>query len=101
SRWQGISLNVIGDLNILQAVAILNGLSAGATNFPEAEAIADLQSRLAYVGPMLGFAASQQAAKNNQIYVNPDYSLLIAEHAAEVRNEYPMRYPVAPYPNTP
>ncbi|HMP76972.1 MAG TPA: pilus assembly protein TadG-related protein [Kiritimatiellia bacterium] len=101
ARWQGISLNVIGDLNVLQAVAILNGLSAGATNFPEAEAIADLQARLAYVGPMLGFAASQQAAKNNQVYVNPDYSRIIAEHAAEVRADYPMRYPVAPYQNTP
>jgi hypothetical protein len=101
ARWQGLSLNLVGDLNVLHALAITHGLSVGATNFPEADALADLKARIAYAGPMLGFAAAQQAAKNNGLYVNNDFTQFIRDHAHEVRIDYPVRYPIAPYQNTP
>ncbi len=101
ARWQGVALNLVGELNVMQAVAILQGLAAGQTNFPEAEAIADLTARMCFVGPMTGFMAAQQAAKNNGLYINNDYTRALAEHAAEVRNEYPTRYPDPPYLNDP
>ncbi|MBU4198710.1 MAG: hypothetical protein KKG09_07810 [Verrucomicrobia bacterium] len=82
ARWQGITLNLIGDLNIMQAVA----LSGGDTN--TASQIAGLQARLCYVGPAMGLLAAQQAAKNNGIYVNPDFSARLNEHATAVLTEY-------------
>lgn len=99
ARWQGLSLNLIGELNVLQAVEISEALARGETNFPAAEAIADLQSRLNYVGPLTGFLAAQQAAKNNGIYVNESFTDLLRDHAGEVRTEYPVRYPDPPWNN--
>ena len=101
ARWQGTALNLIGNLNVLQAVAITDALTRGDTNFVDARAIADLQARLAYVGPLIGFAAAQQAAKQNGIYVNANFSSDISDHASLVRTEYAMRYTDPPYVNTP
>jgi hypothetical protein len=82
ARWQGISLNLIGDLNVMHALA----LSAQDTN--AADAAANAQARLCYVGPMIGFMAAQQAAKNNGIHQNPDFTAMLQEHAARVRHDY-------------
>jgi hypothetical protein len=83
ARWQGQTLNLIGDLNIMQAVALTEG-------DPEtAGAIAALQARLCYVGPMIGFMAAQQVAKNNGIYSNPDFTAMVSNHADDVRTVYP------------
>jgi len=82
ARWQGITLNLIGDLNIMQALAITSGDSATSS------AITNIQARLCYVGPMIGFMASQQAAKNNGIYSNPEFTQLLEEHARKVREDY-------------
>ncbi|MBU0679439.1 MAG: hypothetical protein KJ626_15165 [Verrucomicrobia bacterium] len=101
ARWQGISLNLIGELNVLKAVSIAEALSRGETNFVEAAEMTDLQSRLSFVGPMIGFAAAQQAAKNNGIYANEQFSAELLGHASTVELEYPERYPVQPYENTP
>jgi hypothetical protein len=95
ARWQGITLNLIGDLNVMHAVAL------GAAQNPvaaanESAAINNVQARLCFVGPMIGFMASQQAAKNNRIYSNAEFSRYIANHAKSVSN-----YGVAftePYP---
>lgn len=92
ARWQGITLNLIGDLNIMQAVA----LSAGASN--AAQQIAETQSRLCYVGPIIGLLASQQAAKNNGIYVNPAFSERLAAHANSVLSDYSAVF-AEPYAN--
>jgi hypothetical protein len=100
ARWQGLTLNIIGDLNILQAAALMRGE-------PETAAtIADLQARLCYVGPMIGLMAAQQAAKNNGVYVNSDFTDLVRNHALTVRTFYPLAtgpsgqplFP-EPYPN--
>lgn len=82
ARWQAITLNLIGDLNVMQAVA----LTQGDTN--QAADINDLQARLCYVGPMIGLEAAQQAAKNNGVFNNERFSARLEAHAGEVLNEY-------------
>lgn len=78
ARWQATTLNLIGDLNVMQAVA----LTRGDTN--EVAAINDLQARLCYVGPMIGLMAAQQAAKNNGIFNNERFAERLRRHADEV-----------------
>lgn len=78
ARWQATTLNLIGDLNVMQAVA----LTRGETN--EVAAINDLQARLSYVGPMIGLMAAQQAAKNNGIFNNERFADRLRRHADEV-----------------
>lgn len=82
ARWQGLTLNLIGDLNLMQAVALTQG-DTGAV-----EAINGLQARLCYVGPMVGLEAAQQAAKNNGIFNNDRFTARLRKHADEVRNDY-------------
>jgi len=82
ARWQGISLNVVGDLNLMQAIALTAG------DDDTVAAISNIQARLLFVGPMVAFQASQQAAKNNGIFVNDEYSAFILEHANTVRYTY-------------
>ncbi len=82
ARWQGITLNVVGDLNIMQALA----LAAGDTG--TAAAITNIQARLLITGPMVALQASQQAAKNNGIFPNDSYSDFLRDHANIVRTVY-------------
>lgn len=95
ARWQGISLNLIGDLNILQALA----LSHGDTN--SSAQIAAVQARLCFAGPLVGLLAAQQAAKNNGAYANPEYTAILMEDAARGTdyaadtNRFPEPYPGA------
>ncbi len=100
ARWQGISLNLLGELNVLQAVSLAQSLAAGDTTFDDAEAIADLQARVALTGPMVGFLAAEQAAKQNGAFNNSDYTANLLNHAAEVRDSYAERY-APPYVNAP
>lgn len=83
ARWQGITLNLIGDLNIMQAIAISDG-DAFALG-----AITNMQTRLCFTGPMIALEASQQAAKNNGIYRNESFTARLRRHAQAVREEYP------------
>lgn len=85
ARWQATTLNLIGDLNILKAVA----LSQGQTS--TADEIGNLQARLCYVGPIVGMVAAQQAAKNNGVLTNPRFTERVRRHADVVRNDYPTR----------
>jgi hypothetical protein len=82
ARWQGSTLNLIGEANLLRALAV----SAG--NDAADDALAALQARLCFTGPMAAFAASQQAAKLNGIYARPDYTEIVLQHANTVRNTY-------------
>ena len=59
ARWQGVTLNLIGELNLLHLAA------ACETNRPACEGIAAIQERLAVAGPMVGFWAANEAAKRN------------------------------------
>ncbi len=85
ARWQGITLNVIGDLNIMQAVAISEDDSFALG------AITNIQARLCFVGPMIALEASQQAAKNNGMYEHEEFSERMRAHANAVRYDYPSK----------
>lgn len=88
ARWQGLTLNLVGDLNVLKAVALTQGDAGAAT------AIEGLQARLCYVGPIVGLAAAQQAAKNNGVFVSGPFTTNLMEHAEQVLYDYPSQ--VAP-----
>ncbi len=82
ARWQGIFLNLIGDLNLLQAVALTTGDTNTAATIP------DIQARLCFVGPMVALMASQEAAKQNGMYRNAEYDAFLHAHAERVRRDY-------------
>ncbi len=92
ARWQGLTLNLIGDLNIMQAIALTISDTNSISQIPE------LQTRLCYAGPMIGLLAAQQAAKNNGIYVSTDFTSRLLEHANAVIEDYPGIFP-EPYAN--
>ncbi|MBA4387833.1 MAG: hypothetical protein C0404_07620 [Verrucomicrobia bacterium] len=83
SRWQAITLNLVGDLNIMNAIAVSYGDTAAQ------DSISNIQARICYSGPMIGFMAAQQAAKNNGVYQNQDFTDILIDHARAVRNDYP------------
>ena len=82
ARWQAISLNLAGDLNLLQVIALSEGDNAALS------AISNLQVRLRFTGPMTALMAAQQAAKNNGLHINPDYTAFLHEHARNVADNY-------------
>ena len=82
SRWQASTLNLIGELNLMHAMALATG------NSNAVDIIINTQARLCFTGPMTGVAAAQQGAKLNGMYVNEDYTAFVREHADQVRDEY-------------
>ncbi len=97
ARWQGTSLNLIGDLNIVKAIAMTDALS-GSGGTDVIGAIDDLQARICYAGPMIGMMASQQAAKNNKIHNNKEFTAYLKNHVGTILNEYP-EFMIEAYPN--
>lgn len=82
ARWQGITLNIVGNLNVMQAVAISEG------DADALAAITNIQKRLCFTGPLIALEAAQQAAKNNRIYKNPAFTARLRAHAQTVRDDY-------------
>lgn len=82
ARWQASSLNLLGELNLMHAIALAVGDHASVS------LITNTQVRLCFSGPMAGMAAAQQAAKLNGIHVNDEYTEFVRDHAATVRNVY-------------
>ncbi len=86
ARWQGATLNLVGELNLLHALAL-------AAQQPDAvDAITNMQARLCFTGPLTGLFAAQIAAKNNHMYADPDLTALLSEHAATVRTQYAAQF---------
>ncbi len=83
ARWQGESLNLIGEMNLMIASEAI--LASSEIAIPNAAAnktsratsiiksINELQTRVAFLGPIIGLNAAQQTAKNNGI--SPKYEL--------------------------
>lgn len=91
ARWQGATINLVGELNLMHALALANGQ-------PNAvDAITNMQARLCFTGPMTAFFASQIAAKNNHMYVDDDMTALIREHADLVRTQYASQFDGSQY----
>ena len=59
ARWQGITMNMIGELNLVQAAVILEDPLFCHESVGE---IAELKDRLALNGPLMGYVAAQSAA---------------------------------------
>ena len=78
ARWQGTTLNLVGELNLMHALA-LSVQDAAAV-----DAISNLQARLCFTGPLTALIAAQVAAKNNRIYAREEFTQLLREHADEV-----------------
>lgn len=83
ARWQGISLNLMGDLNLMHALALVSD------NQNAAATITNIQARLCYTGPMVAFMGSQQAAKQNRLFNQDDFTSYLRRHAQRVRFDYP------------
>lgn len=98
ARWQGVTLNTIGQINLMQALALTDALSRGQTDFTAIEAMGDLGARVAFVGPMTGVVAAQQAAKNNGIFGNERFATNLENRANFIRSEYHLSYN-EPYPS--
>jgi hypothetical protein len=91
ARWQGATLNLVGELNLLHVLAL-------ASQTPDAvDAITNMQARLCFTGPMTALFAAQIAAKNNHIYADPDMTALLTEHAATIRSQYAAQFDGAMY----
>ena len=82
AAWQKESLNLLGEINILKASALLmEGSDNWKTPLPERtpenetlwrqemqsriDLLTEMQTRVSFIGPLIGFAAAQQAAKAN------------------------------------
>ena len=75
AQWQKESLNLIGELNLIKACDELHGYYFGTPQDQSAEIraackiITQMQTRMAFVGPVIAFGAAQQAAKNNGVNI--------------------------------
>ena len=87
ARWQAASLNLIGEMNLLHALAAVEA------DGPTCELLEGMQIRMCFAGPIAGLLAMQQAAKQNRIHVNKDFTDYMKAHAETVRTEYKERYP--------
>ncbi|MBQ9787977.1 MAG: hypothetical protein IJW31_00045 [Lentisphaeria bacterium] len=106
ARWQGESLNLVGEMNLLIANEMILASSVVVT--PEnvsdirekaearVKAINELQTRVCFLGPLIGFSAAQQAGKNNGM--NPiimyggdvgEYLRTIDTNVSEEDSKYP------------
>lgn len=86
ARWQGSTMNLIGELNLMHALALTQEDESAV------RAITNMQKRLCFTGPLTGLLAAQIAAKNNHIYVDQDMTDILKEHAKTIRNDYNGNY---------
>ncbi len=101
ARWQGHTLNMIGDLNLIQAAIMSMSYDedpqTGAIEFfmpPEAYELHELRQRLDFVGPLGAFAIAQQTAFNNGALPDPELAANLIEFAGWLRDEISLE----PYP---
>ncbi|MEI6890773.1 MAG: pilus assembly protein TadG-related protein, partial [Pontiella sp.] len=94
ARWQGYTLNMIGDLNLIQAAIIAEYVAEAAEDGEElidtpseAYELHELRARLDFVGPLAAFAVAQQAAFNNGAMPDPALAESLLRMAADYRDE--------------
>ncbi len=101
AEWQKNTLNMIGELNLIKATTVLMDDYVERKDYgnflddPEeiqllkekSDMISNMQARISFVGPMIGFGAAQQAAKNNGIDANDEFSEVVLDHRNRVESE--------------
>jgi hypothetical protein len=80
ARWQGIGINLVGELNLLHALAL------SANDAAAVDAITNIQARVLFTAPLVGLAAAQVAAKNNGMYAEDAFTQIVLQHAQDVRH---------------
>ena len=79
ARWQANTLNMVGELNVMHALAL------DANDAATVDAITNMQARLCFTGPLTGLAAAQVAAKKNGARSRAEFTNLLRKHADDVR----------------
>jgi hypothetical protein len=93
ANWQVESLNLIGEMNLVKACTVLvSGIPPFGDDSPEgltasSETLTEMQARVSFVGPMIGFGAAQAAAKNNRIPSNSHYTMIVNEHIERLMDD--------------
>ena len=75
AEWQRESLNLIGEINLIKASdSLLRPPEEIAVMQQEYDRLTEMQTRVSFLGPLIAFAAAQQAAKANGINSHGDLS---------------------------
>ncbi|MGN0847221.1 MAG: pilus assembly protein TadG-related protein [Kiritimatiellia bacterium] len=77
ARWQGITLNALGALNLAQVDVACRYADDPATATNLAAGIQHLQERLAFAGPLAGLYAAQVVAQKNGMRPDPGMTRLV------------------------
>lgn len=78
ANWQKESLNLIGEINIVKACdVLLTDIPNSGSDIAEmvqsaGDALTEMQSRIAFTGPLIAFGSAQVAAKNNGVNIFDD-----------------------------
>lgn len=105
ASWQKESLNLMGEINLLKASALLmEGSDNWKESLPDPEKdhnawkkamqsrvdlLTEMQTRISFIAPLIGYAAAQQAAKNNGLN---RINNALGSYLVKFSNEAP-RYP--------
>lgn len=112
AQWQARSLNALGEINLVKAIATLltdvppgAGVQARVAAVPAdqafgaiQQALTELQAEIRFVGPILAMIAAQQGARNNAVPVNAAYTSAIAQHADLVESTYGVAFSGGEWP---
>ena len=79
ARWQGITLNLIGDLNLERLDAVCRHADAPQLADEISAGILALQERIAFACPIMGLHAANLAAKRNNAPVDSGLTRLVDE----------------------
>jgi hypothetical protein len=113
ANWQKNCLNLIGEINLIKASSILISdiptPNSSADLSPDVRmrmkiraacnALTEMQSRISFIGPLVGFGAAQQAMKNNGITRVPAYDDMMGDYLVSLNNDDRYRVGVSEYVN--
>ena len=94
ANWQKNCLNLIGEINLIKASTLLTstistpvppaGLSADEAQQLQIQAACDslteMQSRISFIGPLIGYGAASQAMKNNGVTKVQEYDEMMDKY---------------------
>jgi len=93
ARWQGVTLNMIGELNLIQAT-LLSIEAENQADLPEFDVsfvptgeLHDLRRRLNFIGPLAAYAIAQQTAFENGAFHDPALEADMRFLAEEIRTQ--------------
>ncbi len=99
ANWQRYTLNMVGDINLVKASTLMLTDIPGAPGLPfdtpekveelkvVSNNLSEMQQRILFVGPAIGFGAAQQAAKYNGLGSNEMFNQALKDHLIMVNGE--------------